>query len=168
VNAAERESQVTHLVGFRRCWGVAMDNSETVPGYKYYVDGDGDRPAVFVAFLDLQPDEEGRVNGVCIPVRAEELRALDARERNYVRTEVTGSVDPRPGRTWAYLGSDPGRGRLSQGKTSRRAVVSREYLDHVEAGFRALGDDEYMTFRNSTDLDGLPVRDLVRVDVADE
>ena len=142
-----------------------MDNSETVPGYKYYVDKDGNRPAVFVAFLDLQPDPEGHVNGACTQVQPEELRQLDERERNYLRTEVTDGLDAPLGRTWAYIGSEPGRGRLSHGNKSGRVVVSREYLDRVEAGFRALGPDEYMTFRNSTDLDGLPIRDLVRVDV---
>jgi gamma-glutamylcyclotransferase (GGCT)/AIG2-like uncharacterized protein YtfP len=135
-----------------------MDNSETVPGYKYYVDEDGNRPALFVAFLDLQPDPEGRVNGVCTAVDPEALRRLDERERNYMRTEVTDALDAPLGRTWAYLGSEAGRRRLLHGKQCRRAVISREYLDKVQAGLRALGD--------STDLDGLPIRDLVRVDVS--
>jgi hypothetical protein len=143
-----------------------MDNSETIPGYKYYLDEDGGRPDLFVAFLDVKPDPEGRVNGVCSPIQVEELRHLDERERNYVRTEVTDALEDPLGRTWVYVGSEPGRRRLSHGKRSRRAVVSRQYLDHVEAGFRALGPEEYMSFRNSTDLDGLPISDLVRVDVS--
>jgi hypothetical protein len=126
-----------------------MDNSETIPGYKYYVDEDGSRPAVFVAFLDLEPDPEGHVDGVCTAVDPAALRRLDERERNYVRTEVTDAVDSPLGRTWAYMGSEAGRRRLTHGKRSRSAVVSREYLDRVPA----------------TDVDGLPVRDLVRVDV---
>jgi hypothetical protein len=142
-----------------------MDNSETVPGYKYYVDENGHRPGLFVAFLDLRPDPEGRVNGVHTPVQPEELRRLDERERNYLRTEVTDGLDAPLGRTWAYIGSEPGRRRLAYGSGSGRVAVSREYLDRVEAGFRALGPDEYTTFRHSTDLDGLPIRDLVRVDV---
>jgi hypothetical protein len=44
-------------------------------------------------------------------------------------------------------------------------VISRDYLDQVIAGFRALGVNEYGAFRNSSQLDGLPVRDLVRIDL---
>lgn len=142
-----------------------MDNSETVPGYKYYVDEDGHRPAVLVAFLDLESDPEGHVNGVCAQVQPEDLRRLDERERNYLRTEVTDGLEAPLGRTWAYIGSEPGRRRLAHGHESGRVVVSREYLDRVAAGFRALGRDEYARFQDSTDLDGLPIRDLVRVDV---
>jgi hypothetical protein len=48
-----REGFVADLEGFERGWGVAMDNTRTVPGYKCYVDRTGSRPDVCVAFLDL-------------------------------------------------------------------------------------------------------------------
>jgi hypothetical protein len=155
---------VTQVMGFRRCWGVAMDNTETIPGYKYYLDEDGARPDVFVAFLDVQPDPTGSVNGCCTPVTPEDLRRLDDRERNYDRVEVTHAIEDSLGRTWTYVGSSAGRRRLSRGRKTSRAVISREYLDRVEAGFRALGPNEYAIFRASSDLDGLPIRDLVRIE----
>lgn len=156
---------VTELRRFRRCWGVAMDNSETIPGYKYYVDGDGVRPEVYVAFLDIRPDPGATVNGTCIPVEPEEIRRIDARERNYARMDVTDAIDAPLGRVWAYVGSADGRRRLSHGRESGRAVISRAYLDGVAAGFRALGPPEYESFSRSADPDGLPVRDLLRVDL---
>jgi hypothetical protein len=137
-----------------------MDNTETIPGYKYYLDENGARPEVFVAFLDAQPDSAGSVNGCCIPVTAEDLQRLDHRERNYDRIEVTDAIADCPGRTWMYAGSPSGRRRLSAGTEAGRAVISREYLDRVEAGFRAIGSDEH-----AIGLDGLPVRDLVRIDL---
>jgi gamma-glutamylcyclotransferase (GGCT)/AIG2-like uncharacterized protein YtfP len=158
-------SYVTRLNGFRRCWGVAMDNGETVSGYKYYVDETGSRPDVYVAFLDIRPEQGASVNGACTLVEEDGLRGLDERERNYRRVEVTDAVADARGRVWAYVGSEAGRARLERGRDSGTAVVSRDYLDGVEAGFRALGPEEYAAFRDSSDLDGLPVRDLIRVDL---
>jgi gamma-glutamylcyclotransferase (GGCT)/AIG2-like uncharacterized protein YtfP len=165
VGEAARCSRVAELRGFRPCWGVAMDNTQTVPGYKYYLDENGDRPDVFVAFLDVQPDRTGSVTGRCAPVRAEDLRRLDRRERNYERVDVTDAIVDPLGRTWMYVGSPSGRRRLSRAREAGRAVISREYFDRVEAGFRALGPNEYAGFRDSSALDGLPIRDLVRIDV---
>jgi hypothetical protein len=36
------EGFVADLAGMRRGWGVAMDNRLDRPGYKHYVDGEGD------------------------------------------------------------------------------------------------------------------------------
>jgi gamma-glutamylcyclotransferase (GGCT)/AIG2-like uncharacterized protein YtfP len=149
------------LRGYRRRWQVAMDNSRDLPGYKYFVDaGTGERPAVFVTFLDLAPDPESSVNGVLLEVDDHRLAELDARERNYERREVTAAVDPAPpGTVWAYFGTAAARARFDQGN----AVVSREYLERVREGFEALG--ELRRFDASTDPPPVPVRDLVRVDL---
>src|SRR3954453_15770638 len=99
-----------NLLGHRRAWNVAMDNRRTIPGYKFYVDPDtGERPPVRVTFLSLYPAPEGRVkgvafpcrlpppegpgNGVAFPVTADDLDALDRRERNYDRIHVTRLID---------------------------------------------------------------------------
>ncbi len=48
---------VAVLRGYRRVWGVAMDNSVDLPGYKCYrLRADLSRPAVFVAFVDVVRD----------------------------------------------------------------------------------------------------------------
>ena len=143
-----------------------MDNRLDLPGYKYYRRPDGSRPAVQVAFADIIPEPGGpSVNGVCAPVEPAALAALDARERNYDRIDVTDRLEDPPGRTWAYTGSIAGRARLARGMALRTAVVARGYLALVEAGFRALGAEEWAAFRDSSALDSLPVHDLERVDL---
>lgn len=155
---------VTDLRGARRGWGVAADNAHALPGYKRYRAADGSYPPVHVAFLDLL-DGDGTVNGVCLPVDAAALAALDRRERNYVRVEVTERIAAPLGRTWTYVGSAAGRARLAEGRRAGTAVVTREYLDVVLGGFAALGHDELARFRAGSELDGLPVRALERVDL---
>jgi len=149
---------LARLAGHRRAWGVAMDNTEDIPGYKHYLTPEGERPAVRVAFLDLEEHPGTAVNGVCFP--AGHFEELDARERNYVRRDVSDLVEGAAGRIWAYFGSPEGRHRRWEGE----AVVCREYLDGVEGGFRRLGEAEHRAFLDSTDLGVLPVWDLVRVD----
>lgn len=183
--------RVATLRGHRRRWGVAMDNERDLAGYKWYrLRATGERPRAFVAFLDVVPGD-GAVNGLCLPVDATTLRRLDERERNYDRVEVTELVErdgtggdrdwaPRgdpadaalggdglPGRVWTYVGSAAGRGRLEQGVREGRALVSREYADDVEHGFRALGDDAFAAYRASTDPPppGCEVVSLQRIDL---
>lgn len=165
---ADPGATVQRLPGFRRVLGVAMDNSVDLPGYKYFRDPrDGSRPAVFVAFVDLAPAPQGGppLNGVCVAVAPAALETLDARERNYVRTDVTALLEDPPGPTWAYVGSDSGRDRFARGLADGRAVVARSYVETVQAGFRALGAAEHRAFVASTDLSGVPVVALERVEL---
>jgi dephospho-CoA kinase len=164
-----RDGHPATLRGHRRRWGVAMDNSRDLPGYKWYRQrATGTRPAVFVAFLDLVADAGGGlVNGLCLPVDATLLELLDARERNYVRVDVTAAVEAPRGRVWAYVGSDAGRERLSRGLRERRLVVSQEYLDDVEHGFRRLGAGQLDAYRASTEPlpPGCEALSLERIDL---
>jgi hypothetical protein len=161
---APADGYPARLHGWRRGWGVAMDNTVTIPGYKYYLDADGARPAVCVAFLDLDEAPGAWVNGVCLPVNAAMLDVLDDRERNYERVEVTSAVEPLIGRTWAYTGRADSRRRFGDASATGRCVVARAYLDAIEQGFRAL--DGWEDFTASTDGERPPVRNLRRVDVA--
>jgi hypothetical protein len=135
----------------RRGWGVAMDNRETIAGYKYYVDPDtGARPEVYVAFLSIWPQPGARVEGVAFAVDDAALAALDARERNYDRRDVTGLVEPELGaRVWAYVGSAAGAERCAAGRAAGTAVVAEGYLALVPAA----------------EPPDLPVRPLLRRDV---
>jgi hypothetical protein len=147
---AERSGMPCRLRDHRCHWGVAMDNRETIPGYKVYVDpATGERPAVEVAYLSITPHEGEHVDGYAFPVTDEELVALDRRERNYVRCDVSELVDDLGGRVWAYVGSAAGRRRLERGRRRGTAVISRGYLEKVA---RAVPRD-------------LPVRTLLRRDV---
>lgn len=163
-----RGATIARLPGFRRTFGVAMDNREEIPGYKAYVEPGGSRPAVLVAFLDLEPDPGVTVNGTLRAVTDAELDALDQRERNYERVDVTDAVEGASdgGPVYAYMGSPAGRARLERGRAEDRAVVPHAYLELVRAAFAELGPDEERAFCASTELDALPVRDLDRVEVA--
>jgi gamma-glutamylcyclotransferase (GGCT)/AIG2-like uncharacterized protein YtfP len=132
-------------------WGVAMDNRRTIPGYKYYVDPEtGERPAVYVAFLSIWPEPGAQVRGVAFEVDDAALAALDGRERNYDRREVTALVEPPlDGPVWAYVGSAAGRARCAAGRAAGTAVVAREYLELVPGA----------------EPPDLPVRSLLRRDV---
>jgi gamma-glutamylcyclotransferase (GGCT)/AIG2-like uncharacterized protein YtfP len=109
-----------------------MDNTRDLPGYKHYLDPEtGERPAVYVAYLDLAPDAAESVSGLVFPVDAPTLDALDRRERNYERSEVR--VEPAPGgRVWAYFGTADARERFERGRASGTAVVDRGYYESVK------------------------------------
>ncbi|HYF26221.1 MAG TPA: gamma-glutamylcyclotransferase family protein [Baekduia sp.] len=135
------------LPGARRTWGVAMDNRQAIPGYKRFLDpATGEAPPVHVAFADLE-DGDGDVDGVLLEVDAAGLRTLDARERNYERIDVSHRFDGA-GRVWTYRGSAAGRRRAARGRAAGDLVVVRSYA--AAAGLAP---------------DGLPVLDLVRVDL---
>ncbi|MEX0993675.1 MAG: gamma-glutamylcyclotransferase family protein [Solirubrobacterales bacterium] len=158
---------VTDLLGMRRTWGVAMDNTCTIPGYKYYVDrATGERLELSVAFLDLVEHSTIAVNGLCFRIEPDELSALDERERNYARIDVTDRVALPLGRVWTYLGSEAGRQRFDTGKKNGWAAIERGYRDAVEEGFRRLGTDEHARYVASTEPAELPVLDLKRIDLS--
>jgi gamma-glutamylcyclotransferase (GGCT)/AIG2-like uncharacterized protein YtfP len=164
--AADADGHPCDLRGHRRVWGVAMDNRETVPGYKLYRRPDGSRPGVAVAFLDVERAPDDHVNGVCVPVDAARLAEFDERERNYRRVDVTHAVvGAPPGRVWAYVGHTAGRGRLERARVAGRAVVDRRYVHAVEAAFARLGAHALEHFRATTVPHGLPELELVRVDL---
>jgi gamma-glutamylcyclotransferase (GGCT)/AIG2-like uncharacterized protein YtfP len=156
--------RVARLDGYRRVWGVAMDNTVDLPGYKRYLAPDGSRPALCVAFLDIVPDASASVDGLCVAVDDEALARLDDRERNYERVDVTEHVDAgAPARVWTYVGRADSRARFAAARREGRCAIARDYLAAVEAGVRAtLGDGAWAAF---TPADGLPVRDLRRVDL---
>jgi hypothetical protein len=159
--AAGVPGRPARLEGHRRVWGVAMDNRVTIPGYKAYrLREDASRPAVYVAFLDIVEARGAATDGVLLAVDDGALRALDERERNYDRIDVSAAVPGAPGRVWTYRGSVAGRARLQLGLQRGSAVVQREYLRAVRAGFAALGIED------DADPGELPVMDLERVELA--
>lgn len=159
---------VARLRGHRRVWGVAMDNAVDVPGYKSYrLRSDGSRPAVFVAFLDIEPDPRDAVTGLCLPVDEWRLRELDLRERNYERVDVSSAIDAAQGRVWTYRGSAAGRARLRDAVAHGCAAVSRDYRDGVLAELREIVPaDELAAVSRDIGMGGLAVLDLQRVEVA--
>ena len=150
---AERGGTRCRLRDHRRDWDVAMDNRETIPGYKIYVDPQtGEQPPVHVAYLSIAPAPGECVEGVAFPVTDGQLAALDSRERNYDRHDVTHLIDVElGGRVWAYVGSADGRRRLADARRRGVAVVARGYLEKLPGAVVVPPD--------------LPVRALLRRDV---
>ena len=128
------------LMGFKRTWSVAMDNTLNEPGYKYYVDPQTrSRPDVFVAFVNLEPHdgETARgVSGILFEVGPEALSILDRRERNYHRCDVTPAISAAvDGTVWTYIGHAEARARYEAGLASNRLVISAAYRDLIEAAY---------------------------------
>lgn len=153
------------LTGARRAWTVAMDNTLDLPGYKFYLDADGVRPAVSVAFLDLVDDSTASVEGICRPVTDDDLAGLDRRERQYERVDVTDRVHSAPGRTWTYVGRADSRARATRAREDGTLRIARAYLHTVFAAYDRLGADARHRFDASTDPPGVPVIALTRVDL---
>jgi hypothetical protein len=120
-----------------------MDNSVDLPGYKHFVAPDGERPALMVAFLTIDPEAGAGVNGVAFPVADGELPGLDDRERNYRRVDVTEHVEAAlPGRVWAYVGVEAARQRFETGRREGRLAIASSYYERVLEGFDLLGQRE--------------------------
>ena len=150
------------LHGWRRSWSVAMDNSVDLPEYKHYVAPDGHRPGLMVCYLDIEERPDGVVNGVALRVGADELPALDARERNYERRDVAGQLSVSlGGRVWAYVGRRAGRARARRGRREWRLAIASSYHERVLAGFDALR--QRRRFERLTEPADLPVADLALV-----
>lgn len=158
------------LLGYRRTWGVAMDNSQAIPGYKRYLDPDsGTAPRCFVVFLNIVADAGGRVNGAIFPVSRDELAALDRRERNYDRIDVSAQLaEPVRGTAWTYAGSRAATERFETGRRQGTAVISRAYLEVVRRGFASLGDGAAAEFEALTEEAPCPVVALRRVPVHEQ
>jgi hypothetical protein len=157
---------VTDLPGHRRVWGVAMDNTRDLPGYRYYVDPvSGERPAVCVAYYDVVEEPEGLVNGLLAPVDPAGLAVLDERERNYRRTDVSAWFPAIEGTVWTYTGLPASRERMAHALADRRAVIWRSYHELVRRAFDELGEAEVDRFVRGTEPPPCRVVDLERRDL---
>jgi dephospho-CoA kinase len=152
------------LRGYRRCWGVAMNNWEGGEGVKHWLDQEtGERPRIRVAYLDIYEQAGSAVNGLALPVDRERLRMLDARELNYERVDVTGSLEPEVGgRVFTYVGLEAARERCRLGVAAGNIFASRDYAASVRLAFERLGPRALAEFDRTTDPLLFPARDLLR------
>ncbi len=152
------------LRGFRRRWGVAMNNWEGGEEVKHFLDPEtGERPRIRVAYLDIYEQAGGAVNGLALPVDRERLRVLDEREINYQRVEVTEAFEgTAQGRVFTYIGLDAARERCRQGTADGDVFVSCDYAAGVRLAFERLGADALAEFDQTTDPLALPEKDLLR------
>jgi hypothetical protein len=156
------------LHGFRRSWGVAMNNWDAAVTAKHWVDpGSGEKLQIRVAYLDIEARRGATVNGLAVPVDESRLAALDAREGNYERFEVSRAFRPvAPGPVFVYRGLEAARERRRQGAAGGDVYISSEYLDQVQRAFSALGPDALAEFEQTTGPLPFPVKDLKRIPAA--
>jgi hypothetical protein len=161
------------LLGFRRRWGVAMNNWEGGQAVKHFVDPEtGERPRIRVAYLDLREADGEETNGLALPVDADRLEMLDAREVNYSRVDVTPAFEPalpapagaplktRLGRVFTYVGTDAARERCRAGVADGDVFVGRDYVATVRGAFARLATSALEEFDRTTDPLPFPERDL--------
>jgi len=155
------------LRGYRRAWNVAMDNLQTIAGYKYFLDPHSqERPHCFVTFLNIYPSHVTSVNGIAFEVKETDLEAFDQRERNYKRIDVSDRFEPRlDGKVWTYIATLGGRARYQKGKQNGTAVIQDEYIAEIEQAFRSRGDSFYEQYAQSTDPPKVPCIRLERIDI---
>lgn len=152
------------LSGWERTWGVAMENSVDLAGYKHYLTPGGERPDVAVAFLDVIPRSAAAVAGCLREVSPGELALLDLRERNYERVDVTSNVPAAPGTVHLYVGSADGRERYRRAVEAGRCVVHEGYLETCRRAFAAYESVTGSPGWSRRDEPVLPVLPLVRMD----
>jgi hypothetical protein len=150
------------LHGYRRFWGAAMNNWEGGEDVKHFLDRDtGERPRIRVAYLDLREQKESVVNGVAIPVDSARLAALDAREINYERVDVSGALEGSVSeRVFTYIGVGAARERCRQGVAEGDIYVSRDYAAGVRLAFERLGAGALAEYERTTDPLPFPEREL--------
>lgn len=150
------------LHGSRRVWGVAMNNWEAAPSLKHFVDPETRRaPRIRVAFLDVEEEADGAVNGLAVPVDATRLALMDEREVNYLRVDVSSRFEPRLScPVFAYRGSPEARARRRAHRTDAELCVSRDYLAMVRRAFASLGPGSLAEFERTTAPLSFPLRRL--------
>jgi hypothetical protein len=143
-----------------------MDNATGIPGYKYYVDATtGKRPECQVGFINITSDQATTIEGVLLSVAVETLDIFDRRELYYDRVDITDCLDPEPREpVWTYVGNAVGRAIYERGRASGTAVVVQSYVRDIEEGYRTLGSTALTNYRATTDLIGVPIRELKRID----
>jgi hypothetical protein len=165
----DAEAVPGRLHGFRRYWGVAMNNWEGGEGIKHWVARDGsERPHIRLAYLDLREEVGSAVNGLALSVDEGRLAGLDAREINYRRIEVSEAFEPfgpraeatvAP-RVFTYVGLDAARERCRRGAAKGDVFVAGDYAAGVRLAFERLGGEALVEFDRTTDPLPFPERDL--------
>jgi hypothetical protein len=150
------------LRGFRRYWGVAMNNWEGGEDAKHWLDREsGERPRIRVAYLDIYERPDSAVNGLALPVDESRLVELDAREINYTRVDVTDAFEPAvPRSVYTYIGLDEARERCRQGAAEANVFVSSDYAAGVHRAFERLAPNALAEFDRTTDSLHFPQRGL--------
>ena len=136
---------VGHVVGsWRRSDGIVIDDG------------------VIVALGVVAAPGEA-VNGIVARVSEVEIAALDQRERDYDRVDVTAAVtvhglSPEPdARIVTYVPRPSAVERYEAARDQGRAGIRNTYWGLVDAAFAVWGADHLARYRSSTPLPDVPV-----------
>jgi hypothetical protein len=166
--ALEEAALPGRLRGYRRCWAVAMNNWEGGEDAKHWLDREsGERQRIRVAYLDLREEPRSAVNGLALPVDADRLAELDAREINYERVDVSSAfapvgsnAPPKQLRVFTYVGLGAARERCAQGVADGDVFVAGDYAAGVRRAFAQLGPQALTEYDRTSDPLPFPERDL--------
>jgi cation transport regulator ChaC len=138
------------LHGWRRRWSLVRDNLNCE---KAFARPDGSLPD-YILGLNAEAggeDDAGPVNGAMIELTDGELERLDLREVRYDRVDVSDQISHRDGAlgdtVFTYTAKRP---QNFAPEPPPNSIIIASYLDIVEYGFGALGEQELERFRATT------------------
>jgi cation transport regulator ChaC len=149
---------IAHLEGFGRRWNYGS----------LHLRGDWHHDGVrvsqgLVVSLGLVAADDETCNGVIVRVSDDELAALDWRERDYQRTDVTELVRRADGgrieRVMTYVPRPSAVERYQEARDRGVAGIRRSYWELVEQAFHDLGDDHGARYA-TTPAPDVPVVDM--------
>lgn len=150
--------RVAHLAGYGRRWNYG---SKVMRGH--WTHDDAEVRHGLVVSLGLVEASDEACNGVIFQVTADELVALDWRERDYDRVDVTdlttvdgGAVDARIN---VYVPRLSSIERYEAARDAGRAGIRLSYWNLVRDAFATLGDDHSEWYARTPAPD-VPVVDI--------
>ncbi len=136
------------LDGWRRTWGATMPNQAF-----FYETEEGKVYPRQIAYLDVEPAPEGRVNCTVIVVDEEQLAAMNAREWIYeaeVVTDALRGVQVVGGDALVYRASPGHRRDLEAGLPD--VAIRQTYLDGLNSMLQGLDADQRSRFVATTEV----------------
>jgi cation transport regulator ChaC len=149
---------VAHVDGFGRRWNYG---SKVLRGD--WAHGGQQVEGGLVVSLGVVAAEGDSCNGVVFDVDDDELAALDWRERDYERVDITDlttvEVDQFDGRVEVYVPRPSSIERYEFARDAGRAAIRQSYWTLVEEAFASLGD-HHAEWYAQTPAPDIPVADI--------
>jgi len=136
----DEEILLCELNGYTRIWGVV--NIVIVSNYM-------ENKPVNAVFLDIRSQPGKSVNGVLMEITLDELERMDAREKNYIRIDVTNNlnttINNRNSKVFTYVGKSK-----FLAVNYINPIVLKRYQNLVNKGARYFGRKFVETFKATT------------------
>jgi len=147
------------LTGYGRRWNYGS------PGeLRSWSASDDATTSGVIIYLGLKESISDCCNGVVVRLSDFEIAAVDRRERDYARVDVSAlMVVEGPSienRVVTYVPRPSAIERYLHARSDGRAAVDRSYWDLVHGAFERLGQSELDRFTNSTPAPDVPIADV--------